>query len=198
MSTAYKGHKYLSHFSCDFCDFIFNFTHKRRNECIQCFIYVVNIIKAQWNLDVQFFHTDGETSFGKEGTPENIFWDFIHIRGIIVEVSAPRTQSQNGGVEIVGRWVIVKMRTFRIQSGQTQDVWPERVLAVAVIHNRMPLLKNGWKSPYEVVWQTQSVIFHLIICRGIDCLMTRIEMPCGMMRDGGPHSLSNCQINGIK
>lgn len=143
MPVAYNGHKYLSHFSCDFCDFIFNFTHKHKSESVQCFFYVVNIIKTQWNLDVQFFHTDGETSFGKEGTPNNTFWKFIHARGIIAEISAPRTPAQNGGAEIKGRWIVVKMRTLRIQSGQPKDIWPERALAAAVIENRKPIAKNG-------------------------------------------------------
>lgn len=159
MTSGYNGHNYLSHFSCDFCDFIFNFNHKRKRECVQCFIYVVNIIKTQWKQDVQFSHTDGETSFGKEGTENNAFWDFIHSKGIMVETSSPRTQSQNGASEVVGRWIIVKTRTLRIHSGQPRDLWPERALAAAVIQNRMPII---WKSPYEVAWQSPPVIFQLI------------------------------------
>ena len=161
MPKAYNDHRYISHFACDWCDFIFIFTHTSKKDCVRCFMYVVNICYSL-GYTVQYFHTDGETTFGKETSQLNEFWDFVRSKGIIVEQSTPRTQSQNGAAEVKGKHIIIRQRTLRIQTGHPEDLWPEHALATAVISNKIPIAKNGWISPYEVVYKTKPVIFNLI------------------------------------
>jgi hypothetical protein len=102
LETAYNGDKYLSHFSCEFCSFEFVFTHRYKTDSVRCCIYVVNLIWTLFRIRVQYFHTDGESSLGKETTQENTYWDFVRARGILVEQSSPHTASQNGPAEVHG------------------------------------------------------------------------------------------------
>lgn len=118
LEKAYNGDKYLSHFVCEFSDFQFIFTHSHKSDSVRCFIYVVNIILNIFDVKIQYLHTDGETSLGKESTKYNEFWDFVRDRGILVHQAAPKTQAQNGGAEIHGKHIIIRMRALRNQSGQ--------------------------------------------------------------------------------
>lgn len=71
-------------------------------------------------------------------------------QGIVLELSAPNTQSQNGGAERSGAVIKEKSRANRLGAELPKDQWPEIVSATVYLHNRTPNHRNGWKSPYEV------------------------------------------------
>jgi hypothetical protein len=161
LQTAYNGDNYISHFSCEYSSFQFVFTHRRKSDSVRCYIYVVNIILTHFGIRVLFFHTDGESSLGKEATEYNEFWDFSRSQGIIVEQSAPHTQDQNGGAEVHGKHIVIRMRALRNQSGQPHNMWPEHARTAVMLENKLPMDKLSWQTPYEVVYKTKPVISHL-------------------------------------
>lgn len=74
---------------------------------------------------------------------ENKFYDFIRANGIIVEVSAPHTQDQNGAAEVHGKNLLIRARSIRIHSGQPYSLWPEHVKCACIISNKTPMEKLG-------------------------------------------------------
>jgi hypothetical protein len=163
MTRAYNGHKYLSHFHCDWSMFEFVFTHRKKNDCIRCFQYIIAICRNIFKQEVQIFQTDGEASLGKETSEINAFWDTIRKNGILVHQSAPHTQAQNGAAEAIGKHIIIGMRCNRIQSGQPESLWPEHAKATVVQNNRKPVQKLNWITPYEAAHGVKPAIFHLVV-----------------------------------
>ena len=162
MSRGYNGDRYISHFSCEYSSFQFIFTHPTKSEASRCCLYVLNMIRTHFGIRVRYFHTDGETSLGKENTANNDFFNSIRERGIIVEISAPRTQDQNGAAEIHGKHLLVRARSIRIHSRQPYDLWPEHVRCACVLSNRTPMEKLQWKTPFEIVYGRKPTIHYLV------------------------------------
>ena len=67
------------------------FTHRYKTDSVRCCKYVINLISTQFNIKVRYFYVNRETSLSKEQTKYNELWDFNREKGIIVEISAPRT-----------------------------------------------------------------------------------------------------------
>lgn len=162
MSRGYNGDRYISHFSCEYSSFQFIFTHASKTEASRCCLYVINMIRTHFGISVRYFHTDGETSLGKENTADNDFFNSIREKGIIVEISAPRTQDQNGAAEIHGKHLLVRARSIRIHSRQPYDLWPEHVRCACVLSNRTPMEKLQWKTPFEIVYGKKPTIHYLV------------------------------------
>ena len=162
MSRGYNGDRYISHFSCEFSSFQFVYTHPTKEEAVRCCVYVINLIRTHFGTKVQFFHVDGETTLGKETTMENKFYDFIRANGIIVEVSAPHTQDQNGAAEVHGKNLLIRARSIRIHSGQPYSLWPEHVKCACIISNKTPMEKLGWKTPFEIVYGRKPTIHYFV------------------------------------
>lgn len=120
------------------------------------------MIHTHFGVRVRYFHTDGETSLGKETTLDNQFFESIRARGIIVEVSAPRTQDQNGAAEAHGKHLLMRARSIRIHSGQPYNLWPEHVRCACIISNKTPMEKLGWKTPFEMVYKKKPTIHYLV------------------------------------
>ena len=68
---------------------------------------------------------------------------------VIIEPSAPYTNSQIGGAERSGGVIKSKIRTIAIASKLPEELWPEMSRAAVYLHNRTPNYTYNWKSPYD-------------------------------------------------
>jgi hypothetical protein len=68
---------------------------------------------------------------------------------VILEPSAPYTNTQIGGAERSGGVIKDKTHTMAIASILLEELWPEMSHAGAYLHNRTPKYTYNWKSPYD-------------------------------------------------
>ncbi|EKG09277.1 Integrase catalytic core [Macrophomina phaseolina MS6] len=81
--------------------------------------------------------------------------------GIALETSAPATPEQNGHSERSEGVLLTKARAMRIGANLPGRLWPETIRAAAYIHNRTPLKKLGWITPFEKVTGNKPNLSHL-------------------------------------
>ena len=69
--TGYNSDNYTSHIHCREYGFEFVSTYPRKTDALVFFTKITNIIKKHFNIKIQFYRLDRETSFGK------VFEDFV-------------------------------------------------------------------------------------------------------------------------
>lgn len=74
---------------------------------------------------------------------------------------APYTPQQNGSSERSGHTIVLKARALRVSANLPEGLWPEIVKAATYLHNRTPIKRHQWKTPFEMVHGKQPNIAHL-------------------------------------
>ncbi|EKG09419.1 Integrase catalytic core, partial [Macrophomina phaseolina MS6] len=161
IQKGYNQDKWTSHFACVKTDFTFIFTHPNKSDVQDIIEFVVKFVKTRYKRQIVFFRTDGERTIGTETK------SFLQSEGITLETSAPATPEQNGHAERSGGVILPKARAMRIGANLPQSLWPEIVKTAGYIHNRTPMAKLNWKTPFEVVTGKRPNLSHLRIygCR---------------------------------
>ena len=137
---AYNGNRYVAFFVDDATGTVHTELLNTKTELLDTVIDLQARIKKM-GKDIAMLHSDNDTSLGKA------FEKWAKDEGIVVEMSAPATQAQNGRAERSGGVVIAKARKMRIGARLPKDLWPEIILCAAYIHNRTPTSQNNWESP---------------------------------------------------
>ena len=161
MEEAFNGDRYVSHFYCPDSKFNFTFTCRAKTEFKYTLRTTLQLIKKQWDYEVQILRLDGETSLIQECKK------ITNEHGIICNTSAARTPEQNGAAERSGGVIIIKARAMGLDASLPTNLWPETVRCAGYIANRTPINQLGWKSPFEVVHGVKPSYAHLHIfgCR---------------------------------
>ncbi|EKG18601.1 Integrase catalytic core [Macrophomina phaseolina MS6] len=81
--------------------------------------------------------------------------------GITPETSAPATPEQNGHSERSGGVLLTKARAMRIGANLPERLRPETIRAAAYIHNRTPIKKLVWTTPFEKITGNKPNLSHL-------------------------------------
>ena len=68
---------------------------------------------------------------------------------MVLEPSAPYTNSQIGGAERSGGVIKIKIRAMGIGANLPEYLWPEISRAAVYLHNRTPRYTYNWKSPHD-------------------------------------------------
>jgi hypothetical protein len=105
----------------------------------------VEYLEDRHGVTVKVVHSDNELF-----TKRTRKW--LAKKKIDCEVSAPRTQQQNGLGERSGGVIMTRARAMRIGANLPHNLWKETVNAAAYLHNRTPRENLGWKTPYEVFY----------------------------------------------
>ena len=77
-------------------------------------------------------------------------------RGIMFQASPPYTPSQNGPAERSGGVIIQRARDIALESGFPLDLWPEFIGHAVRIINRLPIQRENWTTPYQIVFGRQA------------------------------------------
>src|SRR5467141_1795303 len=101
--------------------------------------YVENMEK-RYQVKIKIVRSDDELF-----TKRTRAW--LRKKAIDTELSAPRTQDQNGLAERSGGVVIAKARAMRIGANLPHDLWKEMVNAATYLYNRTPRENLDWKTP---------------------------------------------------
>jgi hypothetical protein len=155
-TTGYNNHRYCIHFYCDFSRFhtATTLVAKTSTALMQAVVYWLNWAQRQ-RYAVQCVRLDNESGL------QAAFHNFMDMRGIRVERSAPDTPQQNGHAERSGSMIVAKARSLSIESRLPRDLWPELILTAVYILNRTPVKALAWKTPYEIVYKTAPDLSNL-------------------------------------
>ena len=164
MTTAYNGHKWISHFSDYYTSMDFVYTHHRKGQSVGIVSQFINMVKTRYSRNInsiRYLRTDGETSLGKK------FDALIAEKGITAERSSPYTPSQNGAAERSGGVIIIKARCLRIAASLPANMWPEIVKTTGYLNNRTPKRKLQWITPIQSLTTRKPSLSHLHVygCR---------------------------------
>ncbi|KFZ04898.1 hypothetical protein V502_09990 [Pseudogymnoascus sp. VKM F-4520 (FW-2644)] len=141
----YEG--YIFHINCDAIgmNHLWILHDKKEQTLIDTLSDFIHLISTRFGLTVRTLQTDDEQALG------NTFHAFVRSLGIIVQNSAPYSQSQNGNAERNGQVLIVRARTLSIASGLPLHLQKEMYIAASYILNRSPQERLKWKSPYQAL-----------------------------------------------
>jgi hypothetical protein len=161
LQKAYNQDKWTSHFACTKTEFTFIFTHPNKSDAQDIIEFFVQMVKTRYKRSIAFLRTDGERTIGNETKA------FLQNQGITLETSAPNTPEQNGHAERSGGIIIAKARAMRIGANLPESLWPEIIRTAGYIHNRTPIAKLNWKTPFEAATGKKPNLVHLRIygCR---------------------------------
>lgn len=158
MSKNPRGRKYISHMVTTKTGFHLSENLKDKTQATPSLIGQIELLEKQFNCEVKIVRIDGETSLGKEDAEWALY---IKRKGIIVEVSAPDTQAQNGKIERAGRAIVQVGRTMRIAAGLPAHLWDEASNTAVYLINRTPTRRLEWKTPFEAVTKSKPQHAHL-------------------------------------
>jgi hypothetical protein len=103
------------------------------------------MLKRQHDIEPKIVEADNEITIVKPEVKAYL----TYTQKVIVEPSAPYTNSQIGGAERSGGVVKDKIRTMAIASNLPEELWPEMSRAGVYLYNRTPKYTYNWKSPYD-------------------------------------------------
>ena len=133
----------------------FFYTHTRKNDALGVIKEFLKMTKTRYDQTVRFFRTDDERTLGLE------FAEFMKMRGITTERSAPYTPAQNGQTERSGGVLVIRARALRIAANLPASMWPEIFKTVGYLNNRTPKKMLGWKTPIDKLTGEKPKLSHL-------------------------------------
>ena len=95
-------------------------THGTEAENLQVLRDFIPLMKKKYNLDIKTIQSDNELNRKKTR-------NWLRLQGINLELSAPRTQAQNGYSERSGGVIHERARAMRLKANLPHDLWPEIV-----------------------------------------------------------------------
>ena len=147
MTPAYNGLMYAFHIHCDWCHIFRNYNINHKWEAREKLEEFRAWIRTQFGYDIAIIHVDGETAL----LP--LLQRYERHDGFQLEISVPRTPSQNGATERSGGVMIGKARAIRIESKLPANLWPEFFNYAEYMMNRLPVRALKWKSPYQFLFE---------------------------------------------
>jgi hypothetical protein len=154
MHRAYNGDQWVSHFTCFFTHMDFVWTHLRKNDALSVIKEFVKLALIRYEQTVRFIRIDDEQILGIE------YGNFMKMRGISTERTAPYTPAQNGKTERSGGVLTMKSRALRIQATLSCELWPEFYKAAGYLNNRTSKRSLDWLTPIEILIGERPKLSH--------------------------------------
>jgi transposase InsO family protein len=143
-TSAYNGHRWVTHFYIEGIRFHWMYTHARKDECRLAVEQFISFIKNWWGIPIKAFHYDNEVAAGR------MVEEWLALQGIIVFHSVAGQPEQNGPAERSGGVIIQMARKLCVEGRLPDDLWPEITKAAVWLLNRLPTFKDGqWIVPWD-------------------------------------------------
>ena len=120
------------------------------------------MIERQSNKAIKILKTDNGIEY-----INTLFKDYTTSKGIIHQFSAPYTPQQNGLAERINYTLLDKIRAILSESNLSKELWPDLLLSVTYIYNRIPHSFLGYKTPYEARFNSKPSISNIRILGSI-------------------------------
>ena len=156
MTEGHNGHKWISHFVCQWTHYHWVWTHRDKGEATHIITLIVNLTENHYEYHISFIRTNGEPALGRT------FTALLTNHGIKHEETPYYTPEPNGQIERSGGVITQKARCISISANLPENLWPETISAAAYILNRTPTSKTG-KTLFEALYGFKPTISHMKI-----------------------------------
>jgi hypothetical protein len=150
-TASIQGYLYYITFTDAASRFTFLFFMKHKNEAVDKFIKLGNIMRTQKGVEIKRIHFDN----GKELVNKHLE-DHCEKTGTEITTTAPYSSQQNGVAERKNRSLTERGRCMLHGHSNTHDkpyLWSEAIAYACLINNNMPAKINGeWKIPQVLMF----------------------------------------------
>jgi hypothetical protein len=157
------GSLYILNIVCHYSRFTFTIPMKSKSEAPQHIMNIINLIKNQYNINVQCIFSDNAKEF-----MTNELKSFYASRGIIQSFSNAYSPSTNGTVERMNQSIMLIIKSLLHTCNGPAQLWAEAAVQAAVIFNNTPLKVLGYVAPITLVTGKAATIPSTVF--GSDCI----------------------------
>jgi len=138
-----------------------------KGETVETFQKMILKIETISSKKVKSIRSNNGTQFRN-----HIFDSFLGEKGIIRQFSVARTPQQNGVAERKNKTLIEAARTMLIEAKLPIIFWAEVMNCASYLLNRVLILKDKMKTPYELFHKRKPLIDFF---RPLGCLCTLLN-----------------------
>lgn len=125
-----------------------------KTEVQKMFLSFFGMIERQFHAKVRIVRSDNGTEF-------NCMKEYFAGHGILFQTTCVGTPQQNGRVERKHRHILNVARALRFQGNLPIEFWGECILGAGYLINRTPSAVLGFKTPYEILFNSPPPFHHL-------------------------------------
>jgi hypothetical protein len=156
-TRSLQGSFYLATYMDDATGWIHVSFLKAKSEQLKSFKAFEAAFERQTSFKVKCLRSDG----GGEYTSKEA-QNYLKMKGIRWERTAPRTPQQNGRAERLNRTIMEMARCLIIDAGLGHQYWEYAAMMAAYIRNRTPTAANSeMKSPFDALWSQKPDLCQL-------------------------------------
>ena len=141
---ARHGASYFITFIDDYTRYGHVYLISLKSQALDCFIQYINEVENQLDRKIKAFRTDR----GHEYLSEK-FAKLCNDKGIVRQLTTPRTPQQNGVAEWRNKTLLKMVRSMMAQANLLIQYWGDALMTVAYILNRVSS-KSVSSTPYEL------------------------------------------------
>lgn len=156
MPVSIFGDRFYVTFIDDFTHFTVTYPMKQKSDVFQCFKKYHKMATAHFNLKMESIRSDNGGEY-----ISNQFKKYLSEHGIRGEYTVPYNPELNGVAERMNRTIVEKARCMLRESGLTQELWSEALMAATYLVNRSPTKALKDMTPFEMWNNRKPDISHL-------------------------------------
>jgi flagellar motility protein MotE (MotC chaperone) len=160
MNEKYNQNFWISHFVDFYIRMNFVYTHSRKNDVLSMICEFLKTIRTRHDQIVRFIRMNDERILRFE------YRDFMKMRKIATKRFVSYTSFQNDKIERFEKVLMIKIRTLRIKTNLSTNLWSKIFKAVDYLNNRILRWTLTWKTFFEILIEKKSNLSHL---QSYDC-----------------------------
>ncbi|GJY52425.1 putative RNA-directed DNA polymerase [Tanacetum coccineum] len=157
-----EGFRYFLTIVDDYSRSVWVYMLKSKDEVFSMFVSFYNLVLTQFDKKIKTIRSDNGTEF-----LNNKMSTFLDTMGVLHQTTVAYTPQHNGIAERKHRHLLNVARSLMFQGGIPLSFWPESVLTVVYLINRLPSSVLNGKSPFYLVYGREPNLSHL---RSFRCL----------------------------
>ena len=159
---SHGGHSYFITFKYDHSSFRFVFFMTNRSEALSKFKILYKLAKKKTGHSLSKLRSDS----GREFLSKD-FQDFVQLKGIRHELTAPYTPEQNSVVERDNRTVVESVRSMLHHYSMPLPFWGEAINTAVYILNRVSSMTLHGDTPYTKWYGIKPDVSHFRVFGGL-------------------------------
>lgn len=175
--TSFQGNRFMLTLVDDYTRKVFVYFISSKTEVKDKFVLFQTFVENELDKKIKAVRTDG----GKEFVNKE-FTDYLALKGIQIQRSAPYSPQQLGVAERTHRSITEKARTLLAESSLPKVFWQDAFQVAVYLKNRSPHRALGGQIPYDKWCGRKSDLTHLKVfgCRALvhipSCLRKKLDV----------------------
>ncbi len=160
MNKKYNDDFWVNHFVDFYTRMNFVYIHSRKNDALSMIREFLKTIRIRYDQIVQFIKMNNERTLRFE------YREFMKLRKIVTKRFVSYTSSQNDKIERSEKILMIRVKTLRVKTNLSANLWSKIFKAVDYLNNRILRRALAWKTVFETLIEKKSNLSHL---QSYDC-----------------------------